>query len=178
NQQGYRNLCRLVSAGYREGFHYKPRVDKELLRELNGGLIALSGCLRGEVAHNLVLGQFDRARSAAEELARIFDGRYYLEIRHTRRGRRGRGNGELKAPGRRTGLPLVGPNDCHYLRPEDAAAHEVLLCIQTGKTFSDERRWKFETDQLYVKDGAEMAQAFADVPEAVAHTLHVACPCD
>jgi DNA polymerase III subunit alpha len=178
NQHGYRNLCRLVSAGYREGFHYKPRVDKELLRELNGGLIALSGCLRGEVAHNLMLGQSEKARNAAEEMARIFDGRYYLEIQDNRLAKQEQVNGEVKALGRHTGLPLVGTNDCHYLRAEDAAAHEVLLCIQTGKTFSDERRWRFETDQLYVKDGAEMAQAFADVPEAVANTVDVARRCD
>src|SRR5262249_59171365 len=114
--------------------------------------------------------QFDRARNAAEEMAGIFDGRYYLEIQDNRLAKQEQVNGELKALGRRTGLPLVGTNDCHYLRAEDAAAHEVLLCIQTGKTFSDERRWKFETDQLYVKDGAEMAQAFADVPEAGPNT--------
>src|SRR5262249_56390455 len=80
SREGYRHLCQLVTAGFREGFHYKPRVDKELLRELNGGLIALSGCLRGEVAHQLATGQPERARSAAEELARIFDGRYFIEL--------------------------------------------------------------------------------------------------
>jgi DNA polymerase III subunit alpha len=178
NRDGYRNLCRLVSAGFREGFHYKPRVDKELLRELNGGLIALSGCLRGEVPHNLLLGQFDRARTAAAEMAAVFDGRYYLEVQDNRLGKQEQVNGELKALAKRLGLPLIGTNDCHYLRREDAAAHEVLLCIQTGKTFSDERRWRFETDQLYVKDPAEMAAAFADVPEAVANTVDVARRCD
>ena len=99
NREGYRNLCRLVSAGYREGFHYKPRVDKELLRELNDGLIALSGCLRGEVAHNLLLGQFERARAAAEEMAGIFDGRYYLEVQDNRLAKQEQVNGELKALG-------------------------------------------------------------------------------
>ncbi len=178
NRDGYRNLCRLVSAGFREGFHYKPRVDKELLRELNGGLIGFSGCLRGEVPHNLLLGQFDRARGAAEELAGIFDGRYYIEVQDNRLAKQEQVNGELKALAKRLGLPLIGTNDCHYLRPEDAAAHEVLLCIQTGKTFSDERRWKFETDQLYVKEPAEMAAAFADVPEAVSNTVEVARRCE
>ncbi len=178
NREGYRNLCRLVSAGYREGFHYKPRVDKELLRELNGGLIALSGCLRGEVSHNLLLGQFDRATAAASEMAAVFDGRYYVEVQDNRLAKQEQVNGELKALAKRLGLPLIGTNDCHYLRPEDAAAHEVLLCIQTGKTFSDERRWRFETDQLYVKDPAEMAAAFADVPEAVANTVEVARRCE
>jgi DNA polymerase-3 subunit alpha len=178
NREGYRHLCRLVSAGFQEGFHYKPRVDKELLRELNGGLIALSGCLRGEVAHHLAIGQPERARSAAEELARIFDGRFYVEVQDNRLPKQERVNAELIRLARELGLPLVGTNDCHYLRPEDAAAHEVLLCIQTGKTLSDDRRWKFETDQLYVKDAAEMAAAFAHVPEAVANTLDVARRCE
>ncbi|TMA70181.1 MAG: DNA polymerase III subunit alpha [Deltaproteobacteria bacterium] len=178
NRDGYRHLCRLVTAGFQEGFHYKPRVDKELLRELGGGLIALSGCLRGEVAHALASGQPEKARSAAEELARIFDGRFYIEIQDNRLPAQERVNRELVRLARELGLPVVGTNDCHYLRPEDAAAHEVLLCIQTGKTFSDEQRWKFETDQLYVKDATEMSTAFADVPEAVANTLDIARRCD
>jgi DNA polymerase-3 subunit alpha len=178
NREGYRHLCQLVTAGYREGFHYKPRVDKALLGELSGGLIALSGCLRGEVAHSLMTGQPERARSAAEELARIFDGRFYVEIQDNRLPAQERVNVELKALAKELGLPLVGTNDCHYLHAGDAAAHEVLLCIQTGKTFSDDRRWKFETDQLYVKDPAEMAAAFADVPEAVTNTLDIARRCD
>jgi DNA polymerase-3 subunit alpha len=178
DREGYRHLCRLVTAGYREGFHYKPRVDKALLRELNGGLIALSGCLRGEVAHNLMIGQPERARAAAEELAGIFAGRFYLEIQDNRLRAQEQVNRELKGLAAALGLPLVGTNDCHYLRSDDAAAHEALLCIQTGKTFEDERRWKFETDQLYVKSPAEMAAAFADVPEAVVNTVEIARRCD
>ncbi|HJQ73292.1 MAG TPA: DNA polymerase III subunit alpha [Gaiellaceae bacterium] len=178
NRDGYRHLCQLVTAGFREGFHYKPRVDKELLRELNGGLIALSGCPRGEVAHSLMTGQPERARAAAEDLRSIFDGRFYVEVQDNHLPAQEKVNAELIALARELGLPLVGTNDCHYLRPEDAAAHEVLLCIQTGKTFSDERRWKFETDQLYVKDAAEMAAAFAHVPEAVANTVDIARRCD
>src|SRR5438128_3669987 len=118
------------------------------------------------------------ARSAAEELARIFDGRFYIEIQDNRLPAQERVNRELVRLARELGLPIVGTNDCHYLRPEDAAAHEVLLCIQTGKTFSDEQRWKFETDQLYVKDATEMSAAFADIPEAVANTLEIARRCD
>src|SRR5438552_3496113 len=178
SREGYRHLCQLVTAGYREGFHYKPRVDKELLRELGGGLVALSGCLRGEVAHHLANGQPERARGAAEELARIFDGRFYVEIQDNRLPAQERVNRELIALAREMGLPLVGTNDCHYLRPEDAAAHEALLCMQTSKTFSDEGRWRFETDQLYVKDAAEMAAALAHVPEAVTNTVEVARRCE
>jgi DNA polymerase III subunit alpha len=178
NRDGYRNLCQLVTAGYREGFHYKPRVDKALLRELSGGIIALSGCLRGEVAHSLMTGHPERARSAAEELARIFDGRFYLEVQDNRLPAQEQVNRDIVALGTDLGLPLVGTNDCHYLHAGDAAAHEVLLCIQTGKTFTDERRWKFETDQLYVKSPDEMAAAFAHVPEAIANTLDIARRCD
>jgi DNA polymerase-3 subunit alpha len=178
NRDGYRHLCQLVTAGFREGFHYKPRVDKALLRELNGGLIALSGCLRGEVAHSLMTGNEEKARAAAEELAGIFDGRFYIELQDNRLAAQDRVNAELKELARGLGLPLVGTNDCHYLRPDDATAHEALLCIQTGKTLSDPKRWKFETDQLYVKDAGEMAAAFADVPEAVANTLDIARRCD
>src|SRR6185503_20478089 len=126
NREGYRHLCQLVTAGFRDGFHYKPRVDKELLRELNGGIIALSGCLRGEVAHSLMTGQPEKARSAAEELARIFDGRFYLEIQDNRLPKQEVVNRELIALAGDLGLPLVGTNDCHYLSRADAAAHEVL----------------------------------------------------
>jgi DNA polymerase-3 subunit alpha len=178
NADGYRNLCRLVSAGFQEGFHYKPRIDKALLRELNGGIIALSGCLRGEVAHSLMTGQRDKAYAAAEELGTIFKDRFYLEIQDNHLDKQEVVNAELIELAKKTGLPLVGTNDCHYLSCEDSAAHEALLCIQTGKTFSDEKRWKFETDQLYVKDPAQMAQAFAHVPGAVSTTLDIAGRCD
>jgi DNA polymerase-3 subunit alpha len=178
NRDGYRNLCRLVSAGFREGFHYKPRVDKELLRELNGGIIALSGCLRGEIAHSFMTGQRAKAFAAAEELGAIFKDRFYLEIQDNHLDKQEAVNAELIELAKKTGLPLVGTNDCHYLSCEDSAAHEALLCIQTGKTFSDERRWKFETDQLFVKDPAQMAAAFAHVPGAVATTLEIAERCD
>ena len=178
NRDGYRNLCRLVSAGFQEGFHYKPRIDKALLRELNGGIIALSGCLRGEIAHSFMVGQPNKAFAAAEELASIFKDRFYLELQDNHLDKQEAVNTELIALARKTGLPLVGTNDCHYLSCEDAAAHEALLCIQTGKTFSDERRWKFETDQLFVKDPAQMAQAFAHVPGAVSSTLDIADRCN
>jgi DNA polymerase-3 subunit alpha len=168
----------LVTAGYQEGFHYKPRVDKALLAELKGGIIALSGCLRGEIAHNLLVGQRARAVAAAEELAGIFDGRFYLEIQDNHLAKQEQVNAELIDLAQRLGLPLVGTNDCHYLSCEDSAAHEALLCIQTGKTFADERRWKFETDQLFVKTPGEMASAFAHVPGAIDNTLDIARRCD
>ena len=153
NREGYSNLCRLVTAGYLEGFYYKPRIDKELLRELNGGLIALSGCLRGEVAHSLIAAASSSAPAALpEELAAHL--RRPLLRRDPGQRPAAAGAGQRRADQRwraSWACRSSATNDCHYLEPEDAAAHEVLLCIQTGKTFTDEKRWKFETDQLYVK---------------------------
>jgi DNA polymerase-3 subunit alpha len=178
NREGYRNLCRLVSTSYQDGFHYKPRVDKELLQELNGGLIALSGCLSGEVARNILAKRPDHAKQAVEEYATIFRDRYYLEIQDNRIAAQKDVNTQLRDMAGRLGLPLVATNDCHYLSSEDAAAHEILLCVQTGKTLSDDRRWRFETDQLYVKDPDVMREAFADCEEAVRNTVDVAARCD
>lgn len=178
NQEGYRNLCRLVTLSYKEGFYYKPRIDKELLREFNGGLIALSGCLASEVNQAIAAGTIDRARAVMEEYRALFDGRYYVEVQDNRLPQQQRANVELIRLARALGLPIVATNDCHYLEPEDAKAHEVLLCIQTGKTFTDERRWRFETDQLYVKDAEQMRAAFAECPDAITNTLEVAARCD
>lgn len=178
NREGYRNLCQLVSRAYQEGFYYKPRVDRELLAELSGGLIALSACLRGEVAAHLAAGRPEAARAAAEAYARMFPGRFYLELQDNRLPEQAEVNAELRHLARSLGLPVVATNDCHYLSPEDAAAHEVLLCIQTGKTLADEKRWRFATDQLYLKSPAEMAAAFADVPEALSATCEIARRCD
>jgi len=178
NAAGYRNLCRLVTAGYREGFYYKPRVDKALLGELNEGLIALSGCLSGEIARNIVRGDRDRARTAAEELAAIFDDRFYLEIQDNHLPEQNQVNVELRRFAMELGLPLVGTNDCHYLAAEDAPAHEVLLCVQSSKTISDEKRWRLGTDQLFVKSPAEIQAAFADIPEAISNTVAIADRCD
>ncbi len=177
NEEGYRNLCRLVSLSYKEGFYYKPRIDKELLREYNRGLIALSGCLASEVNQAIASGSIDRARAVIEEYRAIFDGRYYIEVQDNRLPQQERANEELLRLAKELSLPVVATNDCHYLSKDDAAAHEVLLCIQTGKTLSDARRWRFETDQLYVKTPEEMARAFAHCPEAISNTLEVARRC-
>ncbi len=178
NEQGYRNLCRLVTLGYTEGFYYKPRIDKELLRELNGGLIALSGCLASEVNQAIQLGSLERARAVMAEYREIFDGRYYVEIQDNHLAEQERSNAALVDLAGELGLPLVATNDCHYLEPEDAHAHEVLLCIQTGKTFNDPNRWKFGTDQLYVKGADDMLRAFPKYPEAIANTVEIAARCD
>jgi DNA polymerase-3 subunit alpha len=178
NIAGYRNLCRMVTLSYKEGFYYKPRIDKALLRDHNEGLIALSGCLASEVNQAIALGNLDRARDVMTEYRRMFDGRYYIEVQDNHLPQQERANVELIRLANELGLPLVATNDCHYLESEDAKAHEVLLCIQTGKTLSDPSRWRFETDQLYVKDGAAMTAAFPQCPEAIANTLDIADRCD
>jgi DNA polymerase III subunit alpha len=178
NLEGYRNLCRLVTAGYTEGFYHKPRVDKELLRELNKGIIALSGCLSGELARAMLAGRDQLAREVAAEYAAIFDDRFYIEVQDNHLPEQERVNPALVELAKDLSLPLVATNDCHYLRAEDAEAHEVLLCVQSGKVWSDEKRWRFGTNQLYVKSPEEMAAAFSHCPEAVANTLEVARRCN
>ncbi len=176
--EGYQNLMKLVSRAYLEGFYYKPRIDKELLREYHGGLIGLSACLKGEIASFLLRRQEESARKAALEYAKIFgDGNFYLELQANGIPEQAVVNDGLIRLGRETGLPLVATNDCHYLKRGDARAHEILLCIQTGKTVLDERRMKFQTDQLYFKSPEEMAREFAHVPEALANTVVIADQC-
>jgi DNA polymerase-3 subunit alpha len=177
NGEGYKNLCRLVTLGYTEGFYYKPRIDKALLREFNGGLIALSGCLASEVNQAIAAGSLDRARTVMEEYRALFDGRYYVEIQDNHLALQERANRELVGLARELGLPLVATNDCHYLEPADHKAHDVLLCIQTGKTLNDEKRWRFGTDQLYVKGPDEMRSAFPELDEAIDNTLDIARRC-
>ncbi|MBI3301344.1 MAG: DNA polymerase III subunit alpha, partial [Deltaproteobacteria bacterium] len=178
NLEGYRNLCRLVTSGFTEGFYRKPRVDKELLRELNTGIIALSGCLSGELARAMLAGRDPLAREVAAEYAAIFDDRFYVEVQDNHLPEQERINPALIELAKDLSLPLVATNDCHYLKAEDAEAHEVLLCVQSGKVWSDEKRWRFGTNQLYVKSPEEMAAAFAHCPEAVANTLEVAERCN
>ncbi len=160
NDQGYRHLIQAVSRAHLEGFYYRPRVDKELLQELNQGLIALSSCLHGEVAKQILAGEPAAAEACAREYAEIFPGRFYLEVQANDLPEQLKVNEALLTLAPRWGLPLVATNDCHYLRPEDAKAHDVLLCIQTGKTVNTQSRLQFRTDQLYFKSPAEMAQAF------------------
>jgi len=177
DQAGYQNLVRLVTLSHLEGFYYKPRVDKELLQELNAGLIALSSCLHGEVAQNLLADDPKRAEAAAREYAEIFPGRFYLEAQANGLPEQLKVNEALLELAPRWGLPLVATNDCHYLKPEDARAHDVLLCIQTGKTVNTSGRMKFHTDQLYFKTPEEMARVFP-YPELLARTREIADRCD
>ncbi len=178
NLEGYRNLSRLVSQSYIDGFYYKPRIDKEILREFNAGIICLSGCLAGEVATTFTKGRPDKAREAIEWYSRLFGDRYYLEIQDNHIEDQRRLNDFLIPMSKDMGIPLVATNDCHYLEHEDHVAHEVLLCVQTGKSLSDDTRWQFGTDQLFVKDASAMIEAFPEAPEAIKTSLDIADRCD
>lgn len=178
NREGYRNLCKLVSLGYIEGFYYKPRIDKEILRELNGGLIALSACLQGEVSQALSGGNFEKAKLAAETYASMFGDRYYIEIQDNKLAEQEKVNRLLVELAKDLSIPVVATNDCHYGEREDYHAHDVLLCVQTGKTINEDNRLKLETDELYVKSAEEMRQGFDYCPEAVERTLEIADRCN
>lgn len=179
NYKGYQNLCRLVTAGYMQGFYYKPRVDKQLLAECNEGLIALSACLKGEVAAALLEENHEQALKAASTYKEIFDNsRYYLELQENGIPDQLRVNRELIALGKKLEIPVVATNDCHYLARDMARAHEALLCIQTGKTLSDEKRMKMSSDEFYFRSPGEMKEKFAEVPEAIANTVEIANRCN
>jgi DNA polymerase III subunit alpha len=179
NDEGYRNLIKLVSTGYLDGFYYKPRVDHELLAKHGKGLIALSACLRGEVADALLTEKYDQARTNAYRLRDIFGkGNFFLELQDQGMEVETRVNRDLVKLSRETGIPLVATNDCHYLTQSDAHAQEVLMCIQTGKTMSDTQRMKFATDQFYFKTAEEMYQVFRELPDAVSRTVAIAERCN
>ena len=179
NRTGYFNLIKLVSLAYLEGFYYKPRVDKELLTKYNEGLIALSGCLKGEISAHAGRGEMKKALRSAEEYARIFDQRrFFVEIQNNGVENQLLLNDRLLEIGHQLSLPIVATNDCHYLHRKDVKAHEVLLCIQTGKTLQDSNRMKFSSDEFYFKSPQEMGELFAGVPEAIAHTIEIAEQCN
>jgi DNA polymerase-3 subunit alpha len=179
DEAGYRNLVKLTSAANLEGFYYKPRVDKELLRAHSGGLIALSGCMKGEVAQKALRGDDAGALKAAGEFNEIFGaGNYYFELMVNGIPEQLKANRALLALSKATGIPVVATNDCHYLRQEDAPVHEVLLCISTGKTLQESDRMRLSTDQFYFRSPEEMARLFADTPEALRATIEISERCN
>jgi DNA polymerase III subunit alpha len=179
SRTGYQNLIKLVSKAYLEGFYYKPRVDKELLQQHHDGLIALSGCLSGEVPYLIGQKDMEGAIRAAGEYREIFGkDQYYLEVQANGLEQQRVANRGLVEIHKKLGIPLAGTNDCHYLKKEDARPHDVMLCLQTGKTLNDPNRLRFDTDQLYVKSTDEMVAEFAEVPEAVRNTCRIAEHCD
>jgi DNA polymerase-3 subunit alpha len=178
NLKGYRNLSRLVSAGFKEGFYYKPRIDKELLAEHNEGLIALSACLKGEVAYLCGRNRMEDALTAARWYAETFPGSYFIELQENTLPDQDTANKRLLDLAAELSLPLAATNDCHYLNREDARAHEVLLCIQTGKTMNDANRMRFSADEFYFKSPEDMTGAFHYAPEAIANTARIAERCN
>lgn len=178
NDEGYKNLTRLVTLSYLEGFYYKPRIDMELLRQYNEGLIALSGCLKGEIPYNIVYGNIERAENTAKQFKDLFGDNFYLEIQSNGLDEQKIVNTGIIEISKKLDIPLVATNDCHYLYRSDAKAHEILLCIQTGKTIKDEKRLKFQTDDFYFKSPEEMYFAFKDIPSALKNTLKIAEKCE
>jgi DNA polymerase-3 subunit alpha len=177
--EGYHNLIKLVSAGFLEGFYYKPRIDYDLLSKHSKGLIALSACLRGPVTEAIVEEKYDLARENAYRLRDVFGkNNFFLEIQDQNLEIDKRVNPEIVRLSKETGIPLIATNDCHYLHHDDAHAQEVLLCIQTGKTMSDTNRMKFQTDQFYFKTAEEMARVFREVPDALSRTVDIAHRCN
>jgi DNA polymerase III subunit alpha len=179
NLTGYQNLVKLVSKAYLEGFYYKPRMDKDILKEHHEGLIALSGCLSGEIPYLIGQKDMDGALAVAGEFQEIFGKEhFYLEVQANGLDHQRIANAGLIEIHKKLGIPLAGTNDCHYLKKEDSRPHELMLCLQTGKTLSDPNRMKFDTDQLYVKSTEEIAPAFAEFPGAVNNTCRIADHCD
>ncbi|MBT5876668.1 MAG: DNA polymerase III subunit alpha [Candidatus Latescibacteria bacterium] len=174
NATGYRNLMKLSSAGYLEGFYYKPRVDLDLLEKHSEGLIALSACAKGVVANHVVGGQMDKAREKTKRLREIFDGNLYLEMQDHGLDFDKPINNAMIDFSKEFDLPLVATNDAHYLNREDSAAQDVLVCIQTGKELADPKRLKFATDQLYFKTAGEMSHMFGHVSGAIENTVKIA----
>jgi len=178
NQKGYQNLIYLVSLGFTEGFYYKPRIDYEVLADHCEGLIGLSACLAGDIPRFLMSGQYDEARKLALRLNHMFgQGSFYLEIQDHGLEEQRRLNPELVRLSQETGIPLVATNDVHYVNREDAQSHDVLLCIQTGKTVDDEDRLRFETREFYLKSPEEMEAIFYEYPEALENTVKIAQEC-
>jgi DNA polymerase-3 subunit alpha len=179
DKEGYKNLATLVTKAYLEGFYYKPRIDRGLLEQYSGGLIGLSACLKGEVAYYLKHGDIDKAREAALKYKHILGPvNFYLEIQHNGMPEQEAANKLLIRLSGELHIPLVATNDCHYLKREDSRAHDILLCIQTGKTVKDQKRMRMTTDEFYFKSPDEMINAFRDTPEAIANTLVIAERCN
>ncbi|MCP4913567.1 MAG: DNA polymerase III subunit alpha [Oligoflexia bacterium] len=178
NNTGYKNLCKLLSQAYLEGFYYKPRADLDLLKQYSEGLICTTACLKGEVGYNFFTEQDDRAVRAITKLSEIFKDDFYLEIQENGIPEQAIVNKKVIQYARENNIKLVATNDCHYMTPEDAQAQEVLLCVQTGKTYADENRMRMTSQEFYFKSPEEMRKAFAHIPEACDNTLEIADKCN
>ena len=178
NKVGYKNLIQLVTKGHLEGFYRRPRVDKDLLEEYNEGLICLSACLQGEIAQAIVQDKVKKAMDATDFYRNVFLDRFYIELQENGIPEQAKANEGLLDIAKDFGLPIVATNDSHYLLAEHAYSHEILLCIQTGKTLADEKRMRFSTNEFYVKTPEEMEKRFSDHPDALKNTLEVAERCN
>ena len=178
NNEGYKNLAKLVSLGFIEGFYYKPRIDKEILEKYHEGIICLSACLAGEVNQAILNNNIEEAKKVALWFKNLFGEDYYLEVQNNGIKEQVLVNQKLVELSKELNMPLVATNDAHYLKKEDAYNHEVLLCIQTGKKMTDEDRMRFDTDELYVKSPQEMIEYFKNIPEAIENTVKIAEKCN
>ena len=178
NNEGYKNLSKLVSLSFVDGYYYKPRIDREILEKYHEGIICLSACLAGEVNQALLSNQTEKAEEIALWHKKVFGDDYYIEIQNNGLREQVLANQKLVQLARKLDIPLVATNDAHYLKREDAYNHEVLLCIQTGKRMSDEDRMRFDTDELYVKSPEEMSEYFKAFPDAIENTVKIAEQCN
>ena len=175
---GYKNLSKLVSIGFTEGYYYKPRIDLEVLEKYHEGLIALSACLASSINQAILANNMEKAEEIALWFKKVFKDDYYLELQNNGIKEQALVNQKLVQISRKLDIPLVATNDAHYLKKEDAYNHEVLLCIQTGKKMTDEDRMRFDTDELYIKSPEEMLEYFSNLPEAIENTVKIADKCN
>ena len=178
NELGYRNLSRLVTRGYFEGFYRRPRVDHEMLSEHNEGLIVLSGCMSGELSQAIFRKDLKEQTRTASIYKEIFGDRYYLEVQAIALEEQRRINRGLRRIGERLGIKLAATNDCHFLTREDYKSHDALLCIQTGSMVADEKRMRFQSDDFYVKTGKEMARDMEGFEDALEEAVRISERCD
>lgn len=179
DKTGYHNLVKLVSLGYLEGFYYRPRIDKSLLKKYSGGLVCLTACIQGIVPQLIIQKNYDDARKEAADLLEMFgQGNFYLELQDHGLEEQAIANEGLIKLSRELEIPLVATNDCHYLKRKQSKSHDALLCIQTGKMVSDTNRMSYQTDEFYLKSTEEMQALFSQVPEALSNTLEIAEKCD
>ncbi|MPM70892.1 DNA polymerase III subunit alpha [bioreactor metagenome] len=179
NEIGYRNLIELVSRGHSEGFYYKPRVDREILARYSDGIICLSACIAGEIPALLLKGNYEGAENLALEYRNIFGpNNFFLEIQDHNMPEQKQVNASLVKISQKTGIGLVATNDLHYIERNDSECHDVLLCIQMGKTVDDPGRMRFPNSEFYLKSPQEMAELFGEFPEALTNTVSIAERCN
>lgn len=178
NNEGYKNLCKIVSLGYTEGFYYHPRVDKEVISEYHDGLVCLSACIAGSIPTAILKDNMVKAQEEVEFFKNTFGEDFYIEIQRHGIPEEDKANPVLIELAKKYGIKVVATNDCHYIEREDAEVQDVMLCIQTGATISEEKRMRFATQEFFVKSTDEMAELFRDIPESITNTQEIADKCN